>query len=62
MQAPNKEQAPMTRNLKGQYFESCNCEAACPCVFLSPTEDDCTVLVGWHIRKASAPNGASSST
>jgi hypothetical protein len=37
-------------NLKGQYFESCNCEAACTCVFLSPpTEDDCTVLVGWHI-------------
>ncbi len=40
----------MTWNLKGKYFESCNCEAACPCVFLSPpTEDDCTVLVGWHI-------------
>jgi len=40
----------MTWELKGQYFEACNCEAACPCVFLSPpTEDDCTVLVGWHI-------------
>lgn len=40
----------MTWNVKGQYFEACNCEAACPCVFLSPpTEGDCTVLVGWHI-------------
>ena len=40
----------MTWNVKGRYFESCNCEAACPCVFLSPpTEDDCTVLVGWHV-------------
>ncbi len=40
----------MTWELKGQYFEACNCEAACPCVFLSPpTEDDCTVLVGWHV-------------
>ncbi len=40
----------MTWYLKGQYFESCNCEAACPCIFLSPpTEVDCTVLVGWHI-------------
>jgi len=40
----------VTWNLKGQYFESCNCEAACPCVFLSPpTEEDCTGLVGWHI-------------
>lgn len=40
----------MTWNVKGNYFESCNCEAACPCLFLSPpTEDDCTLLVGWHI-------------
>lgn len=41
----------MSWDLKGKYFESCNCEAACPCVFLSPpTEDECTVLVGWHIE------------
>ncbi|MEQ9638402.1 MAG: DUF1326 domain-containing protein [Alphaproteobacteria bacterium] len=38
--------------LTGTYFESCNCDLACPCVFLSkPTEGDCTVLVGWHIDK-----------
>jgi hypothetical protein len=37
-------------SLVGTYFESCNCEAACPCLFLSPpTTGDCTVLVGWHI-------------
>ncbi len=42
----------MTWNVKGQYFEACNCEAACPCVFLSPpTENECTALVGWHIEK-----------
>jgi len=42
----------MTWSLKGTYFESCNCEAACPCIFLSPpTNDDCTVLLGWHIAK-----------
>ncbi len=36
--------------LKGTYFETCNCEAACPCVFTSPpTEGDCTALVAWHI-------------
>ena len=35
---------------KGSYFETCNCEAACPCNFLGrPTEGTCTVLVGWHI-------------
>ena len=22
--------------LEGLYFEACNCDAACPCVFLSP--------------------------
>ncbi|MBW3619937.1 MAG: DUF1326 domain-containing protein [Actinobacteria bacterium] len=42
-------------NLSGTYFESCNCDTACPCVFLSePTEDECTVLVGWHIEEGSA--------
>jgi hypothetical protein len=36
--------------LDGTYFETCNCDAACPCLFLSdPTEDDCTLLVAWHI-------------
>lgn len=41
-----------TWNLSGDYFEACNCEAACPCIFLSPpTEGDCTALVAWHIEK-----------
>lgn len=38
--------------IDGQYLETCNCKAACPCIFLStPTEGDCTVVVGWHIDK-----------
>jgi hypothetical protein len=38
--------------LEGTYFETCNCETACPCVFLSPpTEGDCTVLLAWHVDK-----------
>lgn len=43
----------MTRwQLEGSYFETCNCEAACPCVFTSPpSEGDCTVLVAWHIER-----------
>ncbi len=37
-------------NLSGTYFESCNCEATCPCVVLSaPTNGECTLLVAWHI-------------
>lgn len=37
-------------NLAGTYFETCNCEVACPCVFLSPPSmGECTVLVAWHV-------------
>jgi hypothetical protein len=40
--------------VQGTYFEACNCDAACPCVFLSdPTNDDCTALVAWHIDEGS---------
>lgn len=38
--------------LSGAYFETCNCEAACPCVFLSPpSAGECTVLIAWHVDK-----------
>jgi hypothetical protein len=38
--------------LTGTYFESCNCDVACPCTFLSaPTKGECSVVVGWHIDK-----------
>ena len=41
-------------NLKGTYFEACNCEAACPCVMTGPpTTGECTVLVAWHIDSGS---------
>lgn len=37
-------------NLSGSYFETCNCEPACPCIFLSPpTTGECSVLIAWHI-------------
>jgi hypothetical protein len=46
-----------TWSVKGTYFETCNCNVACRCVFLSPpTTGDCTVLVGWHIEKGSYAN------
>ena len=42
-------------SLSGTYFESCNCDAACPCVFLAdPTDGECTALVGWHVDKGHA--------
>ncbi len=40
----------MKWNISGDYFEACNCDVACPCVFLSaPTTGDCGVLLAWHI-------------
>jgi hypothetical protein len=40
----------MAWQLKGTYFETCNCTVACPCVFLSvPSEGECRVLVAWHV-------------
>jgi hypothetical protein len=36
----------MAWKVEGAYVEACNCEAACPCIFLSPpTEGECNVLV-----------------
>ena len=39
-------------SMSGTYFESCDCEIACPCIFLRPpnTENgDCNVLITWSI-------------
>jgi len=42
----------MAWSVEGTYIEACNCEAACPCIFLSPpTEGECKVVIGWHIDK-----------
>jgi hypothetical protein len=46
----------MSTNWKadGTYFESCNCDVVCPCVFTSaPTEGNCKVLIAWHIDNGS---------
>ncbi|MDO9141822.1 MAG: DUF1326 domain-containing protein [Methylobacter sp.] len=38
--------------VQGSYFETCNCEIACPCVWLQPpTEGDCKLLVAWHVEQ-----------
>src|SRR5580704_9606157 len=52
-----KESPLMTTSWKiaGSYFEACNCEVACPCVFTSPpTGGECTVLIAWHIDQAAS--------
>ena len=41
---------PTSWKVAGSYFEACNCNVACPCVFMSPpTSGECTALLAWHI-------------
>ncbi|MDR7483475.1 MAG: DUF1326 domain-containing protein [Armatimonadota bacterium] len=38
--------------VRGEYFESCNCVTACPCVFRSPpTDGECHSLQAYHITE-----------
>ncbi len=42
----------MSWRLEGTYFEACNCNIACPCIFLEPpTKGFCEAFVGWHIAR-----------
>ncbi|PPD03411.1 MAG: hypothetical protein CTY29_09770 [Methylobacter sp.] len=43
-------QQTLSWQLEGRYFETCNCDTACPCVWLqAPSEGECKLLVAWHI-------------
>jgi hypothetical protein len=36
--------------VRGTYFEACNCDVVCPCNLLgAPTEGECKVVVAWHV-------------
>jgi hypothetical protein len=38
--------------LEGDYFEGCNCDAICPCIFLlDPDKGNCNATIAWHIEK-----------
>jgi hypothetical protein len=46
--------------LRGDYFENCNCDVVCPCLFSpnapmtsKPTEGHCDVAFGFHIDQGS---------
>jgi hypothetical protein len=43
--------------MEGDYFEACNCDVVCPCVFLgNPDQGECDVIVAWHIQKGNFDN------
>ena len=40
--------------LEGDYFEGCNCDSICPCIFKGdPDEGFCNLTSAWHIQKSS---------
>ena len=50
--------APPPWQFSGEFFENCNCEGVCPCLFSpnpqftsSPTAGDCEVGFGFHIER-----------
>ena len=43
--------------LEGDYFEACNCDTVCPCVFLgNPDQGECDLTLAWHIEKGHFEN------
>ena len=43
--------------LEGDYFEGCNCDIVCPCIFfLDPDEGNCHLTCAWHIQKGKYGN------
>jgi hypothetical protein len=44
--------AAVTWKVVGDYFEGCNCDSTCPCIFLAdPDQGDCKLTIAWHIEK-----------
>lgn len=42
----------MSFSVKGDYFEVCNCDVSCSCIWLGPaTNDACDVLLAWHVTE-----------
>jgi hypothetical protein len=38
--------------IEGDYFEACNCDSICPCIFLAdPDKGFCDATAAWHIQK-----------
>ena len=44
----------MRLSVEGDYFEVCNCDVSCNCVWLgAATNDNCDVLLAWHVTRGS---------
>ena len=54
MTSPNNNPATTSSSswkLQGDYFEGCNCDVICPCIFKGdPDEGNCNLTAAWHIQ------------
>lgn len=42
----------MAFSVRGDYFETCNCDVSCNCIWLGPaTQDACDLLLAWHVTQ-----------
>jgi hypothetical protein len=52
--SPNNNPATIASSswkLEGDYFEGCNCDILCPCIFKGdPDEGNCNLTAAWHIQ------------
>jgi hypothetical protein len=52
--SPNNNPATIASSswkLEGDYFEGCNCDSICPCIFKGdPNEGNCNLTSAWHIQ------------
>jgi len=38
-------------SVRGDYFEACNCDISCSCIWLGPaTQDVCNLFLAWHVH------------
>ena len=41
----------MSFSVEGDYFETCNCDVSCPCIWLKPADkENCELLLAWHVQ------------
>ncbi|MGZ5301589.1 MAG: DUF1326 domain-containing protein, partial [Actinomycetota bacterium] len=40
----------MSFSVEGDYFETCQCDVSCPCIWLKPADKEaCDVMLAWHV-------------
>lgn len=42
----------MSFSVEGDYFETCQCDVSCPCIWQKPADrEECDLIIAWHVSK-----------